>query len=175
MIPPGDQWTHETLETALDLGLFLVDSYYLALRDGDRFCWCTHMCSPYLDRPESSWFDSGLPVVGYFHDYELSLYGVEWMSRWLNCWDDVGARRFIDFREFAAIIGRSFSLELRNGVLRLDVVNRKVPRIVRPLEVNIRVPDWKIPSEIMVTMEGEQASLEVKSVAAGVAQVVLPS
>src|SRR5262249_4590135 len=36
---PGDDFINATVERALDLGLRLVSSYYLALRDRDRFCW----------------------------------------------------------------------------------------------------------------------------------------
>jgi hypothetical protein len=106
LICPGDQWTDAALETALDLGLDLVGSYYLALRHGDRFCWAQHVCAPYLDKPEAHWFDSGLPVVGYFHDREPALEGVKWLDRWLDRWRRAGARRMIDFREFAAAVTR---------------------------------------------------------------------
>src|SRR5205823_3751794 len=86
LICPGDQWTDAALERALDLGLDLVSSYYLALRDRDRFCWCTHVCAPYLDGPDGTWFAAGLPVVGYFHDREPALEGISWIGNWLNRW-----------------------------------------------------------------------------------------
>ena len=93
LICPGDQWTLDVPERALDLGLQMVGSYYLAIRDGDRFCWTQHVCAPYLDKPDAAWFDAGLPVVGYFHDYELALEGVPWMSRWLDQWQVAGAKK----------------------------------------------------------------------------------
>ena len=66
LIFPGDEWTDASMEVALDLGLDLISSYYLALRHADRFCWAIHVCAPYLDLPQPDWFDAGLPVVGYF-------------------------------------------------------------------------------------------------------------
>jgi len=41
------------------------------------------------------------------------------MSRWLNRWQDAGAKRLMDFRELTAAIGRRLSLEERDGELLL--------------------------------------------------------
>jgi hypothetical protein len=98
LIFPGDQWTESSMEFALDLGLELVSSYYLALRHGDRFCWAIHACAPYLDLARPEWFDAGLPVVGYFHDRDLATAGTSWMREWLDQWTASGARNLIDFR-----------------------------------------------------------------------------
>src|SRR5262249_275756 len=94
LIPPGAEWTDVVLERALELGLQFVDSYYLALRDANRFCWSTHVCSPYLDEAESSWFTGELPVVGYFHDREPAIGGAAWIGRCLDQWREAGATRF---------------------------------------------------------------------------------
>ena len=98
LIFPGDEWTDASVEVALDLGLDLISSYYLALRHNDRFCWATHVCAPYLDLAQAEWFDAGLPVVGYFHDRDLAVGGTLWMREWLDRWIAVGARQLIDFR-----------------------------------------------------------------------------
>ncbi|HUG67549.1 MAG TPA: hypothetical protein VMM76_07345 [Pirellulaceae bacterium] len=57
-----------------------------------------------MDQPNGEWLDSGLPVVGYFHDQELALQGVGWFTRYLDAWQEAGFRRFIDFRELAAAL-----------------------------------------------------------------------
>jgi hypothetical protein len=98
LIFPGDEWTEAAMGTALDLGIELVSSYYLALRYDGRFCWAIHVCAPYLDKPRAEWFDSGLPVIGYFHDRDLAANGTCWMGHWLDRWTEAGARHFIDFR-----------------------------------------------------------------------------
>jgi hypothetical protein len=105
LVSPGDEWTNESLETALDLGILLVDSYYLGLRHEDRLCWSTHICSPYLDEPDAKWFESPLPVVGYMHDRDLVVNGVGWLEEWMDAWVQAGARRFIDFRQLATLLG----------------------------------------------------------------------
>jgi hypothetical protein len=137
LICPGDEWSNEAIEEALDLGLQLVSSYYLALRDEDRFWWAQHVCGPYLDSADPAWFDAGLPVVGTFHDYEPSVHGVAWLEDQLDAWQAAGAQRFIDLRELAAAIGRTLRVTGEN----LVVDDRGAPPLVRPLHVRVRRGD----------------------------------
>lgn len=111
LVSPGDEWTNEALGTALDLGISLVDSYYLALEHDDRLCWSTHICSPYLDEPAATWFESPLPVVGYMHDRDLVVNGIGWLEEWMDAWLEAGARRFIDFRQLAKLLAAPISDE----------------------------------------------------------------
>jgi hypothetical protein len=78
--------------------------------------------------------------VGYFHDYELALEGMYWMSRWLDLWQDARAKKLMDFRELAAAIGRRLSIAEDNDALRPTVASAGAPALVRPLTVFIRVP-----------------------------------
>lgn len=106
LICPGDEWTNRALETALDLQLQFVSSYYLAMRCGDRFCWATHICAPYLDEPGSEWFAPGLPVIGYFQDRDVVENGLDWLADNLDSWRSCGARYLIDFRQLNALLNR---------------------------------------------------------------------
>lgn len=175
LICPGDEWTNEVLERALDLGLHLVSSYYLALRHQERFCWAQHVCAPYLDQPDPAWFDAGLPVVGYFHDYDLALKGVDWMSKWLNRWQSAGVRRFMDFRELTAAVSRTYSLEEHGSEVRLMVRGERAPRLVRPLEVMIRVSEGKLPSQVSVSFDNRDLLLKVYPLDYSVGRVILPA
>jgi hypothetical protein len=174
LICPGEQFTNAVLERALDLGFQLVGSYYLALRDGERFCWSQHVCAPYLDLPRPAWFDAGLPVVGYFHDRDLALEGVGWMGRWLDRWQAAGARRLLDFRELAAAVGRRFQLEPSAGGPFLRVTNDGAPTLVRPVTVGIRVPGGRLPSRMPVSLDERNLTLNVHSLGDGLGRVVLP-
>ena len=174
LICPGDQWTLDVPERALDLGLQMVGSYYLAIRDGARFCWTQHVCAPYLDKPDAAWFDAGLPVVGYFHDYELALEGVPWMSRWLDQWQAAGAKKFIDFRELAAAIGRRLHLEEHDGALHLQVESEGAPALVRPLPVALYVPSKRLPAYVSVLLHDRVLSLPVYPLGDGLGRVLLP-
>lgn len=173
LICPGDQWTNRVLEVALDLALRLVSSYYLALRDGDRFCWTQHVCAPYLDEPNAAWFDAGLPVVGYFHDRDVALGGIDWLGRCLDRWQSAGARRLIDLRELSTAVGHCFDLDLHDGALRLTVTGDGAPPLVRPLTVGVRTPSGEIPSAISVWMQGSRSSIGVDRLSHGVGHVTL--
>src|SRR5262249_39421527 len=54
VIFPGDDFTSAAVERAHDLGLQLVASHYLALRDRDHFCWSQHVRAPYLDEADAA-------------------------------------------------------------------------------------------------------------------------
>ena len=101
LVCPGDEWTNEVLEFALSLDLRMVSSYYQALRYGDRFCWTYHVCAPYFDKPDAKWFDSPLPVVGYLHDRDIAVHGLDWFVGHLDRWIEAGAKRFIYFRDLS--------------------------------------------------------------------------
>jgi hypothetical protein len=162
LICPGDQWTNAALERALDLGLWLVGSYYLAVSDGHRFCWCQHVCAPYLDEPDAAWFAAGLPVVGYFHDREVALEGAGWVGRWLDRWRECGARRLLDFRELAAAVGRRLDCEVRAGAVSLAVRGTAAPPLVRPLRIAFRRPGSPLPAQMAVALDDEDLLLPVQ-------------
>ncbi|HLJ93173.1 MAG TPA: hypothetical protein VKU02_08280 [Gemmataceae bacterium] len=173
LICPGDDWTNAVLERALELGLRLVSSYYQALRIDNRFCWCTHCCAPYLDQPDRAWFDAGLPVVGYFHDREPALLGIQWVCNWLDQWQAAGAQRLMDFREWSAAVGRGLRLQERPNGVCLHVINAGAPSLVRPLPVTIRVPKGHLPSRLSVQMDERDSFLEVQRVSDSVGQVTI--
>jgi hypothetical protein len=175
LICPGDQWTNDVLGRALDLGLQLVSSYYLAIRDGERFCWTQHVCAPYLDEPNAALFDAGLPVVGYFHDFDLTLKGVDWMSKWLDLWQAAGAKELIDFRELSAAVGRRLYCKERSGELHLTVMRGEdVPALVRPLRVAIRVPRGQVPPYVSAVLDERDLSLQVHPLREGLGHIILP-
>jgi hypothetical protein len=163
------------LEHALKLKLQLVSSYYLALRHKERFCWSQHVCAPYLNQPDSAWFDSGLPVVGYFHDYDLAIKGVGWMSKWLNRWQSAGVKRFLDFRELAAAVRRKYSLEEHSSIFRMKIRGKSAPRLVRPLKVMIKVSDGKMPSHVSVSIDKNDLLLKVHPLDYSMGYVILPA
>jgi hypothetical protein len=174
LICPGDEWTNSALEEALDAGMQFVSSYNLALRDGDRFCWAYSVCSPYLDRAERAWFDSPMPIVGYFHDYELSKYGVEWFSKWLDEWAVAGARRFIDFRGLASIVSRSVVLEQTAGDdVKVLITGDRTVDAVAPFEIAFSSGSSPMPDTIRCELDSVEVELSVQDVGDGVGRVAV--
>jgi hypothetical protein len=174
LICPGDEWTDAVLERALDLDLQLTSGYFLAIRDGEGFCWAQHVWAPYLDQAGAAWFDSGLPVVGYFHDRDVAVEGVEWMINWLDRWQDAGAKKFMDFRELAAALGRRLYLSEQNGELRLNVTSNSAPQLVRPLTICVRAPGGRVPSHITVASDYGEHQLDLHSDSEGLGWLTLP-
>ena len=173
LICPGDQWTNDILERALDLGLNLISSYYLAVRDGNRFCWTQHVCAPYLDEPKGAWFDAGLPVIGCFHDFDISRNGVEWLCKLLERWQDAGASRLIDLRELATMVSRTLYLKEHDGGTTLEVESDSAPEPVRPLSIHIRAGNGRIPHEITVSIGNRSIVNKVQSLGNGIGRIFL--
>lgn len=94
----------ESMAVALRLGIRVVSNDKLALRIENEWRWVPEIARAPLSSPDPALFDSGYPVIGYFHDRDLAIEGVDWLGRKLDEWVAAGARRFIDFREFANII-----------------------------------------------------------------------
>jgi hypothetical protein len=138
-VPPGDVFHDDDVETALRLGFTFVESYYLALRAGGRFCWAQHVCAPYLDLASPEWLTAGLPVVGYFHDNDLAEEGVGWLRRGLDAWTDVGVTRMIDFRELAASVALELDVTEHGGGIEVTFgAHGPAPAPPRPIPVLVK-------------------------------------
>jgi hypothetical protein len=174
LICPGDQWVNDILECALDLGLKMVSSYYLALRDRNRFCWTQHVCAPYLNEPKAKWFVAELPVIGCFHDFDLGRNGVKWFFRLLDKWEDAGARRLIDLRELASMVDRRLYLKEHDGGITLEVESDNAPEPVRPLSILIRVVDGRIPHTVTVFHENTNMARKVQNLGERIGRILLP-
>ena len=104
----------------------------------------------------------------------MALEGVQWMSRWLDRWQDAGAHRLIDFRELAGALGRRLYLDHIGDELHLRVINEGAPPLVRPLVVNVYLPNGRTPVSLAATFDEKQMSVEVQSSKDGFNQVVVP-
>lgn len=173
LISPGDEWTNAVLERALALGLDLVDSYYLALRHGGRWCWAQHVCAPYLDAPAPAWFDAGLPVVGYFHDRDVALEGVGWMGRLLDRWRDAGASRVIDFRELAGALSLSVGTVDAAGAGEIDLAGTPDRLSGRGLSLRFRGAGGAVPPRCTIRVGGRSVPADVTDLGGGVGGVRL--
>lgn len=172
LICPGDEWTTEALRAALDLGLGLVSSYYLALAHGDRLCWAQHVCAPYLDEPAGAWFDAGLPVIGYFHDRDVAEQGAPWLARCLDGWAAAGARRFVDFRELAAALDRRVSAAFAGGGVAVTIDGTGAPAPVRPLALRVHRPAGS-GAVLRVSLDGVETAAVDRAEGAGAMRLLV--
>ena len=174
LIIPGFEWSEDVLIRALDLPLRLVSDYYLALRVGQRFCWCTHVCTPRLEEPDSVWFRAGLPVVAFFHDRDIVLEGVDWLTNILDRWQGAGARRLTDFRDLAALTTTTLYLDQNSANLHVTVANCGAVSPVRPISVFLRCPGRQLPASISVSYGGRRLSLGVERLPEGHGFMTIP-
>jgi hypothetical protein len=45
------------------------------------------------------------------HDRDLVVNGVGWLEEWMDAWVQAGARRLIDFRQLATLLGTPVAVE----------------------------------------------------------------
>ncbi len=138
LVFPGDEWTVEAIQVALDLGFQAVSSFYTAIRYRDRFLWATHVAAPYLDEPASHWFESELPVIGYFHDRDIAVHGVSWLTAALDQWRSAGACRFIDFRDLLSALSRTIDIIETPSELRVIVSPPTAGHTSHPFSIRVR-------------------------------------
>lgn len=173
LICPGEEFTSHVLVKALAVGLPVVSSYYLAIRDGGRFCWAQHVCAPYLDIPAETWFDAALPVVGYFHDSDIAENGVKWFSDCLDQWRQAGARKMIDLGELAAALGMKFAVKKKDDEWELEVLGAPGLPLPRPFELQLHFPHEKAPPVISCIHAGQRRVLPVTHGRTGGASVLI--
>src|SRR5688572_8585403 len=150
LICPGEEFTNDVLEKAVQAGFSLVSSFYLGMRIGHQLCWNQHVCSPYLNLASPHWFDSELPVVGYFHDFDISAQGLDWFTNNLDDWEVAGAKFLIDFRELSHILDYNLSINENGNQCQLNLFSEKNPPFIKPMRIGIHVPGKNITKKIVL-------------------------
>jgi hypothetical protein len=173
LISPGEVFTNAILIDALNKGLMLVSSYYLATRHNNRFCWSQHVCSPYLDKPEEKWLDAGLPVVGYFHDFDIAEKGVGWFSDCLIRWEDAGVKRLIDFYELNAILNLQSEIKIEDEVISLILRTDPDFPIPKSFQIYVFFPDKNFPAHIKVKINESSTYLNVTKVEEHIGMILI--
>ena len=140
LICPGEAFTNDVLERAMQAGLKLVSSYYLGMRIGRQLCWNQHVLSPYFDLAASHWFDSELPVVGYFHDFDISAHGLNWFTSNLDAWELAGAKYLIDFRELTHILSYTIGVSTNEEQCQLNLFSDSSLPFFKPVRIGIHIP-----------------------------------
>ena len=150
LICPGEEFTNDVLEKAMQAGLKLVSSYYLGMRIGHQLCWNQYVCSPYLDLADSHWFEQELPIVGYFHDFDLSIHGIKWFANNLDAWQMAGANFFMDLKELSIILSHTISISENDNEYQLDLFSENNPSLIKPVRIGIYIPGKNITSKFVL-------------------------
>jgi hypothetical protein len=115
LVAPGEGWGVHTLEAARLRGLELFTSWGVCRLTAEVPTWSRGIGSPYLDEVSPGWFESGLPVVGYWHDRDMAVSGPGWAPGLLSDWRDAGARRAWAFADLARAYRTPIDAELQAG------------------------------------------------------------
>lgn len=173
LVCPSQAWTAEALDRALASGFELVTADGLAIRDDERFCWCAGIPVVYLDGADPTLLEGELPVIGVLHDRDPAVFGTGWVMEQLDRWLVAGARRLVDFRELAALLG--LRLGLRESPTGWELAARPTRGIrpPRPVEVMLRFPG-AVPSELTAVTPQGRHSVRVQELDGGLARTVIP-
>ncbi|WP_276502529.1 hypothetical protein [Terrimonas pollutisoli] len=163
LICPGEEFTNNVLEKVLKSGLNLVSSYYLGMRIGHQLCWNQHVCSPYLDLANPRWFEQELPVVGYFHDFDVSIHGTGWFSEQLEKWQEAGAKFFIDFRELSTILSHTVSINEVTSQYRLRLYSENHLPFIKPVRIGFHIPAKNFTSTFLLDSNQETHTLNLSA------------
>jgi hypothetical protein len=114
-------------------------------------------------RPTSMFAEAGYPFVGVFHDYDMVKKGVGWLEEIAGQWREKGVTRFISLRElvgylFSSIVAHSKDDEL---VFTVDISDTAAVSAHwdsryfahQSMNVNVRIPDAKLPTEVVVNAQ----------------------
>lgn len=170
---PGQICSERAGELALDAGLHLVAAETLAIRNGERLLWDSHVRSPGLDWPDPALLEAGIPVVACFHDRDPALNGAYWVADWLDEWRSAGPGTLMDLRELAGALNRRLTACGENGATLL-VEGRGGPAQVRTLAVLFRTAEAKPPTRVRAVIDGRPQELVAERTAEGAGRVLIP-
>ena len=161
LIFPGEEFTGNVLEKVAKSAVNLVSSYYLGMRIGRQICWNQYVCSPYLDLADTRWFEQELPVVGYFHDFDILNHGIQWFTQQLEKWQQAGAKYFIDFRELSSVLDHTISINEVAGHYQLNLHSDSHPPFIKPVRGGFYIPAKNFTSKILLDNNREIRTLSL--------------
>jgi len=161
LICPGEEFTNNVLEKVLKSGLNLVSSYYLGIRIGHQLCWNQHICSPYLDLAGPRWFEQELPVIGYFHDFDVLIHGIDWFKQQLENWQQAGAQFFINFRELSNILAHTIGINEVASQYHLNFYSENHSPFIKPVRIGFHIPAKNFTSNLLLDNNLENQTLNL--------------
>jgi hypothetical protein len=104
--PSGHEQSKNSERIARDTGYKLFSSDYNAVLKNNMILRNDKIKSIFFEstRADRSMADSGYPIVGVFHDYEIANRGLSWLELCLSSWKKEGINRFMTLRELAGYL-----------------------------------------------------------------------
>ena len=106
-----------------------------------NFAGINMLCSPYLNLAVPHWFDSELPVVGYFHDFDVSAHGLELVH------EKPGRMGIWPVPNFLWISGNLSNILIiissvseNEDQCQLNLFSENNPPFIKPIRIGIHIP-----------------------------------
>lgn len=110
--PSGHEQSLNSEEVAHAHGFHIFSSECNSLKKNGIVVRNDKMRSVFFENtaPSSVFAESGYPVVGVFHDFDIVTRGKDWLRQTLEAWREKGIRKFISLRELAAYLHASLEI-----------------------------------------------------------------
>jgi hypothetical protein len=160
--PSGHEQSSNSEEISHMNGYKLFSSNYNSIVKQGLIIRNTKIKSIFFEetKPDSSFLNSGYPIVGVFHDFDIVNKGVNWLEDTIADWKKHGTERFITLREFVGYLCSSIKAFQDKNKMHVEVDVSRTGDISDKLEsrffsanrmfIDIALPKGKKPENIIV-------------------------
>lgn len=175
-IPPGHEMSTDTERIAQNEGFLVISSEYNSILKEELIIKNDRIPSMFLSwyKPAKSYFESGYPVIGLFHDYDLIEYGNEWLEELITGWKKAGVKRFISFKELAGYLFTEIEGRINGDriVLTINTSNSSNYFTDHEMVLKLRLPQEKTIERVEIDTK---VSKDYKTVGGkGVIRITIP-
>ena len=109
--PSGHMQSRNSDVLALTNGYKLFSSDYTSLKKNGVVLRNSKLRSVFLSgtKPIGFLVNSGYPVIGVFHDYDIANNGADWLNQIIKDWKEIGIKKFMTARELAGYLGATIN------------------------------------------------------------------
>ncbi|MEW6455124.1 MAG: DUF2334 domain-containing protein [Acidobacteriota bacterium] len=112
----------------------------------------------WLANPRLKWIAKTFPMVIYFHDLDITYFGIEWLQEFLTGWKEMGIEIFLSFGEFLGYVlskvegEYSYNRGIYTLKITVDISNTGGPQNLkssryfnkRKIKIRFKIPEsWK--------------------------------
>lgn len=121
--PSGHEQSRNADILAFEEGYKLFSSGYNATKKSGLIIRNDKIESIFFEitKPSISHLESGYPVVGVFHDYDMSTRGKDWIDETIRQWLELGFNKIITLKELAGYLCASINGKISDKTMYIDV------------------------------------------------------
>lgn len=163
--PSGHEQSIDSERIAHDIGYKLFSSDINSILKDDVVIRNDKIKSIFFEITKAThcFSESGYPVVGVFHDYDIIKRGIDWLKGILKSWQEARIQRFITLRELASYLCSSIEVYLDEEKMHIEVDISKTGAVLNTptsryfshneMKICIQIPKEKKPRDIEIDKE----------------------